>query len=119
MIVAAGGLALLTACGASPAGDPAVATGPQAFCDLLADLDESPPPEPGGNSAEELTAILAVSPEVVASDVERLRDYHRDVYIEGDPSTDSFENLPHELQAAVERLVGYATENCDARQPDL
>jgi hypothetical protein len=108
------GLSLLTACGSpTESGDPAAAADPQAFCEQLAAIDQAGPPEAGGNNADEFTALLAVSEARIADDVETLRDYHRDVYVEGDPDTDTYERLPDDVREAVHRLDAYAAEQCE------
>jgi hypothetical protein len=108
------GLSLLTACG-SPTenGDPAAAADPPAFCEQLTAIDQAGPPEAGGNNADEFTALLAVSEARIADDVETLRDYHRDVYVEGDPDTDTYDRLPEDVREAVHRVDAYAAEQCE------
>jgi hypothetical protein len=108
------GLSLLTACGSpTESGDPAAAVDPQAFCEQLASIDQAGPPGAGGNNADEFTALLTVSEARIADDVETLRDYHRDVYVEGDPDTDTYERLPDDVREAVHRLDAYAAEQCE------
>jgi hypothetical protein len=92
--------------------EPAAAADPQQFCEQLAAIDQSPP-EPGGNNAEGFTALLAVAEASVADDVETLRDYHRDVYVDGDPDTDTYDRLPDDVREAVHRLDAYAGQHCE------
>jgi hypothetical protein len=84
-----------------------------AFCELLTGADQAPPPEPGGNNADELTELLAVAPSTIRDDVRVLRDYHRDVYVEGDGDTDSYDNLPRETRVAVDRIDAFAGTYCE------
>jgi hypothetical protein len=108
------GVGVLAACGApTENSEPVAAADPQRFCEQLAAIDQAPPPEPGGNNAEEFTALLAVSEAGVADDVETLRDYHRDVYVEGDPDTDTYDRLPDDVREAVHRLDAYADQHCE------
>lgn len=107
---------LLAGCGAGAAdaeGEGDVA----AFCDRLLELDAAPPPEPGGNSASELEELASVGPAEIRGDVRTVADHHRDAYVEGDPSTDSFDAMPSEVQDAIRRLDAFATEHCPDYQP--
>jgi hypothetical protein len=108
------GLGVLTACG-TPAdvSEPAATADPATFCATLAEFERATPPEPGGNNAEEFAALLAVSDQSIADDVETLRDYHRDVYVEGDPDTDTYDHMPADLQAAIQRVDAYAAQHCE------
>lgn len=84
-----------------------------AFCELLTGADQAPPPEPGGNNADELTDLLMVAPSMIWDDVRVLRDYHRDVYVEGDGDTDTYDNLPQETRTAVDRIDAFAGTHCE------
>jgi hypothetical protein len=113
-VTAVVGLGVLTACGAPTENrEPAAAADPQQFCEQLTAMDQAPPPELGGNNAEGFTALLAVSEAGIADDVETLRDYHRDVYVEGDPETDTYDRLPDDVREAVHRLDAYAAQHCE------
>jgi hypothetical protein len=105
-------LSALTACGApTEDSEAATAANPQAFCEQLAAMG---PPETGGNNADELTELLAVSEANVADAVEAFRDYHRDVYSEGtEPATDTYDSLPDDVRDAVDRIDAYVAEHCE------
>jgi hypothetical protein len=107
------GVGVLAACGApTERSEPGAAADPQRFCEQLAAIEQAPP-ELGGNNAEGFTALLDVSEAGVADDVETLRDYHRDVYVEGDPDTDTYDRLPDDVREAVHRLDAYADQHCE------
>lgn len=108
----------LAACGGgdqagSDAGDGDVA----AFCERLVALDQAPPPEQGGNRADEFTELVELAPDAIRAEVTALRDYQRDVYVEGDPGTDSIDRMPAEVQAAGERVDAFATSECEGWEP--
>jgi len=63
-------------------------------------------------SAAELTDLLEASGDSIADAVETFRDYHRDVYIEGDDTTDSYDRLPVDVREAVDRIDTYAEQHC-------
>jgi outer membrane protein assembly factor BamB len=107
-------LGVLTGCSSATPDDATDgAAGREAFCARAVALNEAPPQEPGGNNADELTALLAVSEPSIAEAVEIIRDYHRDVYVEGDPSTDTDDSLPDHVREAGDRLDAYSVEHCE------
>jgi hypothetical protein len=113
-------LGILTACsGATQDDPPAATTDPQAFCDQLSVMHQADAPEPGGNSADLLTELLAVADAGIAEEVETFRDYHRDVYREGDPSTDTYDRLPDDVREAVDRIDAYAGQHCEDHDPEF
>ncbi|TVR23481.1 MAG: hypothetical protein EA387_06950 [Nitriliruptor sp.] len=90
------------------------AADPQPFCEALAAGLE--PPEPGGSEEAELNDLLAVSPDGIADAVETVRDHHLDVDVEGDGDTDTDDNMPAEVQTAIQRLDAYAGERCEGHR---
>jgi hypothetical protein len=113
-------LGVLTACSGPTQGDPSAATtDPQAFCEQLSVMNQAGRPEPGGNDADLLTELLAVADASIADDVETFRDYHRDEYREGDPSTDTYDRLPADVREAVDRIDAYAGQHCEDYDPDF
>ncbi len=106
-------LGVLTGCGSSGQDDPSVATtGPDAFCERLAALNRAGPAEAGGNNAALLSELLVVAEPDIADAVETFRDYHRDVYVEGDDTTDTYDQVPGDVREAVDRIDAYAEQHC-------
>lgn len=107
------GVGVLAGCsGSEQDGGSATAVGTEAFCQQLSAVDQARPREPGGNSAAELTDLLEASDDSIADAVETFQDYHRDVYIEGDDTTDTYDRLPADVREAVDRIDTYAEQHC-------
>jgi hypothetical protein len=65
------GIGVLEGCRASaPVGDTSTTAGPRAFCEQLLALNQMGAPERGGNRADELSELLAVSDDRIADAVE-------------------------------------------------
>jgi hypothetical protein len=106
-------IGVLVGCRASaPVGDTSRTAGPQAFCGQLLALNQMGAPERGGNRADELSELLAVADDRIADAVETFRDYHRDVYIDGDDTTDTYDSLPVDVREAVDRIDDYDERHC-------
>ena len=106
-------IGVLAGCSASdPAGDGSTTAGAEAFCEQLSVLNQMGAPERGGNRADELSELLAVSDVSIADAVETFRDYHRDVYVDGDDTTDTYDSLPVDVRAAVDRIDDYDERHC-------
>lgn len=82
------------------------------FCEKLVALDQAPPPEPGGNNADELRSIADVAPDAVQSDMLTIVEYHRSTYREGDPSTDSYDVMPPDVQSAIDAVSAFGERHC-------
>lgn len=106
-------IGVLAGCSATdPGGDLSTTAGPEAFCEQLSALNQMGAPERGGNLTDELSELLAVSDDSIADAVETFRDYHRDVYIDGDDTTDTYDSLPVDVRETVDRIDDYDERHC-------
>lgn len=84
----------------------------QTLCTMNAQLEQQPP-EAGGDRAEELAEMAEIAPVAIREDVETLRDHHDEQYVEGDPTTDSYDQMSPDVRAAIDRYDAYVAEQCD------
>ena len=106
-------IGVLAGCSASaPVGDTSTAAGPQAFCEQIAARNQMSAPEHGGNRANELSEVPTASDDSIADAVETFRDHHRDVYMAGDDTTDTYDSLPVDVREAVDRIDAHVERHC-------